>query len=101
MLSANTDDVSYSWDNKWYSQTKVFEGYWIAELAIPFSILRYDENKKNWGINFIRSNRKKNEYHTWMQVPQQFDGVDLGYLGTMIWDQQPPRSGNTWYSILM
>lgn len=32
-------DLSLSWDNKWFAGAKQFEGYWVAEGAIPFSTL--------------------------------------------------------------
>jgi hypothetical protein len=95
-LIGNTqDDVSFTWDNTWYSETKKYDDYWTAEIAIPFSILRYDQTKKVWGINFIRSARIENEFHTWTNIPLQFRGTDLGYLGQMVWDANPPDGGST------
>jgi hypothetical protein len=91
-------DLTFSWDNKWSSQTKTYDGYWTAEIAIPFSILRYDDTKKSWGINFIRSNRKSNELHTWSWIPLQFRGFDLGYLGQLIWDAPLPKTNRN-YSV--
>jgi hypothetical protein len=93
LILGNDEDITFTWDNKWFSSTKVYDGYWTAELAIPFSILRYDDAKKAWGINFIRSNRKSNEFHTWSQIPLQFRGTDLGYTGTLVWDKEPPQAG--------
>ncbi len=93
LVTGSDEDVTFTWDNKWYSQTKVYDYYWEAEIAIPFSILRYDESKKTWGVNFIRANRKSNEFHTWSRIPLQFRGTDLGYLGAMNWDNNPPKAG--------
>lgn len=93
LITGNDEEISFTWDNKWFSETKVYDDYWEAEMAIPFSILRYDETKKTWGINFIRANRKYNEFHTWMKIPLQFQGTDLGYLGMMNWDNNPPKAG--------
>jgi hypothetical protein len=93
LVTGSDDDVSFTWDNKWFSETKVYDGYWEAEIAIPFSILRYDAQKKIWGLNIIRANRKSNEFHTWSKIPLQFRGTDLGYLGSMVWDNNPPLAG--------
>jgi hypothetical protein len=93
LVTGGDDEVTFTWDNKWYSQTKVYDSYWEAEMAIPFSILRYDDSKKTWGVNFIRANRKSNEFHTWSKIPLQFRGTDLGYLGAMNWDNNPPKAG--------
>ncbi|MGH2552552.1 MAG: DUF5916 domain-containing protein, partial [Chitinophagaceae bacterium] len=94
LLTAGQEgNITFSWDNKWYSKTKIFNDHYIVELAIPFKTLRYDKNNTQWGINFIRSERKKNEFHTWTRVPVNFSGPDLGYTGALIWDAPPPAPG--------
>ncbi len=95
LIGNSNDEITITWDNTWFSSTKVHDGYWTAEIAIPFSILRYDQTKKVWGINFIRSARSKNEFHTWTNMPLQFRGTDLGYLGQMVWDNNPPVGGSS------
>jgi hypothetical protein len=94
LIGNSTEEITFTWDNTWHSNTKAYDGYWTAEMAIPFSILRYDFTKKIWGINFIRSARSENEFHTWTNMPLQFPGTDLGYLGQMVWDQNPPQSSS-------
>lgn len=84
-------DITWSWDNKWYSQTtQKPNGGWYAEMAIPFKSLRYDATKTNWGINFVRINVKTNEYSCWTPVPVNFPSHDLGYTGKLNWPQAPP-----------
>ena len=92
-LSAN-GNINWSWDNKWYSATKQNAKGWTAEMAIPFKTLRYDANKKNWGINFIRIDTKSNEYSCWTPVPINFASHDLGYTGVMFWKEKPPKPGS-------
>ena len=95
LIGNSNDEVTITWDNTWYSETKKYDGYWTAEIAIPFSILRYEQSKRVWGINFIRSARSENEFHTWTNMPLQFRGTDLGYLGQMMWDNDPPSGGSS------
>lgn len=84
-----------NWDNKWYTATQVYDDYWVVEMAIPFNALRYDTDNKEWAINFIRNDMKNNVYSTWAQVPIAFNGIDLGYMGTLTWNNPPkPTSGN-------
>ena len=92
LLNGGDGDVTFSWDNTWYSKTKVYEDRWTAEFAIPFNILRFDPTKKTWGINFIRSDRKQNHFHTWTKIPLNFRGTDMGYFGKLNWDAPPPKS---------
>lgn len=86
-------DLNYSWDNKWFSEVKRYEDRWTVEIAIPFKTLRFEAGKTNWGINFIRNDLKKNQYHTWTNVPINFRGFDLGYTGSLIWEIPPDRVG--------
>lgn len=94
VLNGGDGDVTFSWDNTWYSQTKIYEDRWTAEFAIPFNILRFDASKKTWGINFIRSDRKLNHFHTWTKIPLNFRGTDMGYFGRLNWDATPPKSSS-------
>lgn len=77
--------VNENWDNKWFSAVTVHDDRWIVEMAIPFSALRFDVKALSWGMNFIRNDMKRNIYSTWSRVPLQFNGFDLGHLGTLHW----------------
>jgi len=94
LITNSLDEITFTWDNTWYSETKQYDDYWTVEIAIPFNILRYESQKTVWGINFIRAAREKNQFHTWTRIPLQFTGTDLGYVGQMIWDKSPPNSGS-------
>lgn len=87
------EDPSLSWDNKWHSATKIHKDHWVAEIAIPFSIIKYDKQLADWGINFFRNDRKTNEIHSWVNLPLQFKPWDLGYTGTLHWEDSLPKPG--------
>jgi hypothetical protein len=89
--------VNENWDNKWFSSVAIHDEYWIAEIAIPFSSIRFNEGHSEWGLNFIRSDMKRNVFSTWSRVPLQFNGMDLGHLGTLRWSEKitPDRSNVT------
>ena len=96
LLSASqfsSDEMSFSWDNKWLSATSRHETYWVVEIAIPFKTLRFEAGNKQWGINFIRSDSKNNAYNTWTHIPVQFLGYDFGYTGALKWDVPPAKQG--------
>jgi len=94
-LTGNTDDgPSFSWDAKWFSMTKDYGNYWIAEIAIPLKSIRYNSENKNWGVNFVRIDAKNFEYSTWTRVGPNFRSYDLGYTGLMQWPNNPPASNN-------
>ncbi len=93
VMSGNDGDLNFSYDNKWYGSTKQADSFYTIEMAIPFKTLRYDQNSKTWGINFIRSNRKLNEFNTWTRIPVNFRGTDLGWIGTLAFEDVPPPPG--------
>ena len=85
-LSNSYDDrPSWSWDSKWFSATKDYGTYWIAEIMIPLKSIRYDPKQLHWGMNFVRIDAKNNEYSTWSKVPAIFRSYDLGYAGMLNW----------------
>lgn len=92
-LNSAGNRISFSWDQTWYSETKRYKDRWTAEIAIPFKSIRYPNDKTQWGINFLRVDTKTNEYSTWTNMPVNFPSYDLGYTGSLIWDQAPPAPG--------
>jgi len=94
LSGSSSDGINYSWDSKWYSMTKDYGNYWIAEIAIPFKSIRYDAENKNWGVNFVRIDAKNFEYSTWTKVATNFKSYDLGLTGLMQWEEKPPVSSN-------
>lgn len=93
IIFSGTKDFNLSWDNKWFSKTKLYTDRWTAEIAIPFKTLRYQADKKIWGIQFFRNDIKNNEYSTWTRMTVNFDFKDLGYTGALVWDKAPPPAG--------
>lgn len=51
-----------SWDPVWDVATSVDSAGWVAEIAIPFSQLRFSQAREQvWGINFFRHIFRRNE----------------------------------------
>lgn len=95
-LLSNGADLSLDWDNKWYAEVKNFDDYWVAEIAIPFTTLRYKrvEGENSWRINFGRNSLKENEVSVWRPVPRQFRPSAVVFTGLMVWDDAPPKPGS-------
>jgi Domain of unknown function (DUF5916)/Carbohydrate family 9 binding domain-like len=94
-LIVNTDEnQSNFWDNKWNSQVKIYDDFWVVEMAIPFKSIRYKISESNiWGINFGRNTLKNNEVSTWSPVPRNFRPSTMAYGGDLIWVSPPPIPG--------
>jgi hypothetical protein len=87
------DDMDLSWDNKWYSETRIHEGYWTAEFAIPFKTLRFKAGSKRWNVKLYRQDSKANERAVWPFTPRFFEVGNLNYTGEMIWDESLTKPG--------
>lgn len=87
----NGGKVDLNWDTKWKSAVVFNKEQWVAEIAIPFSVIRYKEHVTTWGINFGRLDLKANEKSAWAPVPKIFPSVSLAYTGNLIWDSPPPK----------
>lgn len=92
---AANSGINSNWSNKWKAEVKIYDGYWTAEIAIPFKILRYDPTKTEWGVNIVRGIQAINEFHNWTAVPESFWPPNPAFAGAMVWDQAPKAtSGN-------
>ena len=87
------DTFSISWDSKWYSATKIYPDYWLAELAIPFNSIRFKENNDQWLINFYRFDSEYAEQSSWAAIPQNQLIINLAFAKKLQWDKAPKNQG--------
>ena len=76
-----------SWDIVWECRCRMNADHWTAEIAIPFSQLRFEKSDvMNWGINFGREIIRKREVDAWSVVPKTYGGLAkyrTAYLGSL------------------
>jgi len=73
-----------NWDASWTVRTTVDSLGWSAEFRIPFATIRYaGEGTQTWGLNFVRSIRRKNEELYWAFIPRQFNLYRLSLAGAV------------------
>ncbi|MCU0647270.1 MAG: carbohydrate binding family 9 domain-containing protein [Gemmatimonadaceae bacterium] len=53
------------WDGIWDARARITADGWDAELFIPWQTLRYRDGAAEWGMNFRRFIRRKNEEVLW------------------------------------
>ena len=82
-----------TWDNKWYSEAKIHDDHWIAELAIPFKTLRFKEDVDSWYINFYRIDSEYSERSTWSPIPRNLSLLNLSFNKELKWDQPLQNPG--------
>jgi hypothetical protein len=85
-ISRRSNSFSLTWDNKWYSEAKLYDDYWIAEMAIPFKTLRYKENMDSWLVNFYRIDSEYGERSTWAPIPRNLSIINIAFNKELKWD---------------
>ena len=89
----NTD-----WNGVYDVATSVGESGWVAEFAIPFRTLRFDDTRpvQRWGFNMLRVIRYSNERHLWVPGPRPFGFWDV-FLGGTIEGIEGVKQGTNLY----
>jgi len=66
-----------SWNAVWKSAVDINNNGWVAEVAIPFSQLRFPNDNKPWSINMARSIRRYREDYSWNPIDVTYDNYAL------------------------
>ncbi|MCK5132207.1 MAG: carbohydrate binding family 9 domain-containing protein [Candidatus Sabulitectum sp.] len=72
-----------NWDAVWSSAVSVSDSGWTAEVALPFSVLRYSPDEEQvWGMNFCRTISYSNEAGYMFRMKEQ-GGTDVSCFGDL------------------
>ena len=86
-VSNSGGSLNHSWDIVWECRCRINEDHWTAEIAIPFSQLRFERSDvMNWGVNFGREIARKQEIDAWNEAPKTYGGLAkyrTAYFGTL------------------
>lgn len=78
-------EINKSWDAVWSVRTRRVADGWTVEMAIPFRALRFDsQGPGEWGINFSRRIRRKNEVTFWSPVPRAYNLARVSLAGNLL-----------------
>jgi hypothetical protein len=73
-----------TWNPIWFSKTHIDDEGWTGEVKIPFSQLRYNNDReKTWGFQVTRRLFRKEERSTWQYIPQSA-GVWVSGFGELL-----------------
>lgn len=84
--------VDFNWDGLWYGRASITDDGWTAEFAIPFQTVLANVTDQQWGMNFERFIRRRNEVIRWVnarrnvrlpsvadaEIIDGFGGLDIG-----------------------
>ena len=73
-----------NWDTSWQVEATIGDFGWSAEMAIPFSSLRYPSDEvQTWGFNFQRTMQKRKEVVYWAPIPRQYQLSRMSLAGSI------------------
>jgi hypothetical protein len=67
----------YEWRGDWTGAARIVADGWTAEMAIPFSILRYPAGQKVFGVHFARYLARMSDWSSWPDLGQGGQTLDL------------------------
>ena len=78
------NNVNRNWDGVWYVSTRQLSDGWIAEIAIPMVTVRFPAaDRQDWGLNFMRNIRRKNEQVFWAPIPRAYSLTRVSLAGSL------------------
>lgn len=79
-------NVVDAWEGVIRTKTVVTDTAWFAEIAIPFTTLRFAKSStpQDWGVNFIRRVRVVNETSYWSPLDRQYRIHRMSKAGTLV-----------------
>ncbi|MGB3149459.1 MAG: DUF5916 domain-containing protein [Maribacter sp.] len=81
-----------SWDVKWKGDSKRYEGYYTAEMAIPLTSFKFVEGASKWRFQSYRFDMQNNETTVWQNIPQNQLVFNLAFMGDMFFEKPLGRS---------
>jgi hypothetical protein len=77
LIENNKAPPNTEWNTIWDVAARVVEDGWIAEFAIPFQSISIDSARPEWGMQLLRTIRRKNEEIRWSNIDRSRDRIDL------------------------
>ncbi len=92
-ISQNGNNWDPSWNPIWYTATNIDDEGWTAEMKIPFSQIKFGEQKEQvWGLQVNRRLFREEERSLWQPVKREAPGwvSEFGTLKGLL-DIQPQK----------
>jgi hypothetical protein len=81
-IAGDSNSQDATWDAIWSAQAAVDAKGWTAELAIPFSQLRFASGDAVFGLQVRRLLYRKQEISSWAHIPKQAPGF-VSFFGEL------------------
>jgi hypothetical protein len=79
-----SENYNVDWDGVWTTGARRLPNGWSAEIAIPFTTLRYKKGENvSFGMNIQRQIRRRNEQAFWSPVPRPYTIFKVSSAGQL------------------
>jgi hypothetical protein len=78
------------WQAIWQARTQILDDQWTAEVAIPWTALRYAPGTTRMRANFHRIARRTNEMSAWVPWPRAMNAYRMDFSGWIEGLEPPP-----------
>ncbi len=82
-LVSNAETLDLSWDANWSNRVQRDATGWTVEMVIPFKSISFTPALQEWGINFERKIRRKQELDRWAAANRARKVYSLAELGRL------------------
>jgi hypothetical protein len=82
-LRLNNLEELPEWNVIWEGRARRVSDGWVAEIAIPFRSISYNEDGSGWGFDFTRNIRRKTETVRWSSYDPAIPLQDISQAGTL------------------
>ena len=85
-------DWDMTWDIKWFSESKIYDDFYITEWKIPLAAFKYREGETKWRVNSYMRNTKSNSWIAWSLAPENLMFFNLAFTGDMYFERPLEKS---------
>lgn len=93
------EGFNVNWDIKWLAESKIYDDYYVVEIAIPFTSIKFKEGSSSWRFQTYRWDIKNNEQSAWARVPQNQLLSSLAFAGELVFEKPLGKSRTPVYLI--
>lgn len=87
-------EFNVDWNANWEAKTTIKDDLWMAEILIPWNVLRYAESADEFGVILTRNIRSLNEFTSAPAVPRAMTVYRMEYGAVLTNLNTPPPSTN-------
>jgi hypothetical protein len=84
LRGGSASNINRDWNGVWDAAARRTLQGWDAEIVIPMVTVRSpDGDVQTWGVNFMRTIRRKNEQVYWAPIPKPYGLTRVSEAGTL------------------